>query len=471
MPLYLTSGQNIINQLNGVNMKKLQIILLLLLFISSFANEWLKKGDEAKAIEDQIKYYEKAIEADPVLKIAYRKLGYRYRKLQKFNKAINCYNRCLELDPKNAKDLYRRGICNYSLDRDSLAFSDFDQAVKINPDLKNSYYYSYIENVIPEYKISEIDFLTINTNESDSIKTLKSLTKNNDFYLMSYSGDYGTKLKRLEREMFEEWDSLKTSDKNEIHCSMFASSGESPLQGRNMDNPPRGVLATLCKPNGGYASVSFSILDELGFGVNDDPTTVSLEERKTLLDVPFWPVDGMNECGLAISISALPEPTEIVIDKTKETIYFTHLIREILDHAKNVDEAIRMINNYNIYDNGKVITHHYFISDASGKSVIAEYHNAEWKIIESKDSWQAVTNYPLYNISEESAKQTCHRYKTLAERLAEKKGNLTWFNGMEFLKKVSNEITQWSVVYDTKQREVYAAVHGRYRQIFKIRMK
>jgi len=111
------------------------------------------------------------------------------------------------------------------------------------------------------------------------------------------------------------------------------------------------------------------------------------------------------------------------------------------------------------------------ISDPSGRSVIAEYSNDEWKIINKTNSWQVMTNSPLYNISEESAKQGCYRFKTLTDKLERSNGDISWLDGMKLLKSVSYAGTQWSIIYDMKQKSIYASIYGHFDQIQKINLK
>jgi len=171
-------------------------ILILLISISCFAteaDEWFRKANKAKKVEDQINYYKKALEVDSNFTKAYKKIAFRYKKLSKYSEAIQYYNKYLELSPKHARAIYERGMCYHFLEKGTLAFTDFKRAVTINPELKNWYYYSYIEHLIPDYNIEEVQFNTINTTEADSIRTLKSLIKKDHLYFMTYYNNYDHK--------------------------------------------------------------------------------------------------------------------------------------------------------------------------------------------------------------------------------------------------------------------------------------
>ena len=46
----------------------------------------------------------------------------------------------------------------------------------------------------------------------------------------------------------------------------------------------------------------------------------------------------------------------------------------VLDYADNVDEAVEMIQKYDLHDSAKT-SYHYMIADATGKSAILEWVN------------------------------------------------------------------------------------------------
>jgi tetratricopeptide (TPR) repeat protein len=65
------------------------------------AEEYLKQGDYAKAIES----YEEAIELEPDYE-AYYNLGSAYGKQGDYVKAIEAYNKAIELKPDDAEAYY-----------------------------------------------------------------------------------------------------------------------------------------------------------------------------------------------------------------------------------------------------------------------------------------------------------------------------------------------------------------------------
>ena len=319
-------------------------------------------------------------------------------------------------------------------------------------------------------QVTEINFNSVNTSEADSIRTLKSLKKTDNLYMMTYYGDYEQRLDRTDQNIINEgFESVTNSGGSRIECSMFASFGASPLYGRNFDNPDCGVLVTSYQPSDGFASIGFSRINDLGFEGHDDPTLQAVEKRRLLLNAPFFTPDGMNEHGVVVALAALRN-VKIKIDKNKKAIFITRLVREILDHSQNIDDAVKIIKKYNIYDSGvERVSHHLLISDPSGRSVIVEYSGDKWHVMPNKKNWQAITNSPLFKKTENSRIKTCWRYKTLTEQLEKNNGIMTWEDGMNLLKKVSVKGTQWSTICDIKKKEIYISIYRDYSNIKKIK--
>jgi hypothetical protein len=320
--------------------------------------------------------------------------------------------------------------------------------------------------------VEPLEFNRIDTSEADSIRTLKSLQKIDDLFMMTYYGDYDLLLDETnERIIKDGTQAVKRLEGEGRGCSMFAALGDLPLYGRNFDNPDCGVLVSMYRPSDGFASVGFSRMNDFGFDENEDPTSLPLNKRELLLNAPFFTPDGMNECGVAVALAAL-RSTRICLAKNKKSLFITCLVREILDHARNIDESVSIIKKYNVFDNDiNTVSHHLLISDASGRSAIVEYSEDEWRVMSNEEPWQVIANSPLYNISEESRKSDCWRYKILYEKLEKVNGNITWEEGMELLESVSVKGTQWSTICDLKRREIYISLYRDFNRIKKIKLK
>jgi len=319
--------------------------------------------------------------------------------------------------------------------------------------------------------VKQISFKQVNSSESDEIKTLKSLQKIDDLYMVTYYGDYNERLDRINRKILDEgFSSVTKREGKEFECSLFVALGnpDNLIYGRNFDNPDCGVMVGYYNPSDGYASIGFSRINDLGFDIDEDPTSLPIEKRKSILNSVFFTPDGMNECGVAVALAAL-SGVKTNIDKERKSIFITCLVREILDHAKNIDEAVEICNRYNVFDNSEsIVSHHLLISDPSGKSVITEYNRGEWKVMRNKNPWQVVTNSPLYEVPEKERIKACRRYKKASNLLKKANGDVDWRAGMNILKEVSLKGTQWSTICDMKSKEIYISLYRNFNDIMKV---
>ena len=276
----------------------------------------------------------------------------------------------------------------------------------------------------------------------DQVATLSSLQKVGDYplYIMHYVG--GSRASETSR-VFE------TS--KAFACSLFAALGDpgGRLFGRNFDwrYSPALLLFTDRPAAGGYASVSMVDIAYLGF---DDRTidlmTLPLAERRSLFDAPSWPFDGMNEAGVAVGMAAVASADERH-DPGKPTIDSLEVMREILDHAGNVDEAVAVLGQYNIdWEGGPPL--HYLVADRSGHAALVEFHGGRIVVLPNTNPWHAATNFTRSAVMGDAAGQ-CQRYDTLVGRLTDAGGALNPRVALDLLRDVAQteSATQWSVVY------------------------
>jgi hypothetical protein len=283
----------------------------------------------------------------------------------------------------------------------------------------------------------------------DQKKTLASIKKINDYpiYTMTYFGDYG----------FDEF--LKVGHPWDPHtqnliegCSCFgALNKKGPiLYGRNLDlTEPYSVLVLYTKPPNGYASVTLCVAMDVESYLED----ATYENTQWVLEYPYWPFDGMNEYGVAIS--GLNVQGEVVYDPNKISLDRYEFRRLVLDHARNVNEAIELIRKYN---NTGSETVHYLVSDASGKSIIVEYYNGQVHAHRNVEPWQAVTNFMIGGASPDTLLGHCDRYAAVYTALHDNNGLINAQIGMDILGSVSRYMlptgdgrfiyTVWSAIYD-----------------------
>lgn len=294
----------------------------------------------------------------------------------------------------------------------------------------------------------------------EQVKTLSSLKKADDFplYTMRYLDAY---------ESVEHRDAIavkSTHDDALGHtsawaCSLFAAlaAPDGRLFGRNFDWRYSPALLLFADPSDGYASVSMVDIDYLGFGgaAAKGLTDLTLLERRALLDAPYLPFDGMNEQGVVVGMAAVPFE-KMPHDPRRETLDSLMVIREILDHAGNINDAVAILESINIdWSSGPPL--HYLIADASGAAILVEFYQGEMVTIPSDMPWHHATNF-LRAAAGESAEGECWRYDKIHETLAARAGEISSKEAMDLLSAVAQGNTQWSIVYEMNTRHVHVAM-------------
>jgi hypothetical protein len=273
------------------------------------------------------------------------------------------------------------------------------------------------------------------------VRTLATLEKVDDFplYVMRYKGTY---LFDFFAEEGIEWGPYQEIYRavNPDACTSFAAPNPDGMAvfGRNFDWSHRSSLVLFTDPPKGYASVSMVDLYYLGLEKMQD---IPWSKRFVLLATPYAAIDGMNECGVAIAQNAVPN-RNTPKDPNKPTLLNSQIVRLVLDHAQDVNEALTLIQQYNVEFVGTPV--HFHIADASGSSAIVEYVDAGVSIVRSDRPWQVSTNFLL----SEGIWPDCRRYNTVRETLGQTQGCLSPAAAMDLLKAVAQDSTVWSVVYD-----------------------
>ena len=297
----------------------------------------------------------------------------------------------------------------------------------------------------------------------DQIATLMSLEQVDGFplYTMHFVGAYSLGA-RSDESAWLQMDHLRAAapGRSGWGCALFAALGDAQgsLYGRNFDWQYSPALLLFTDPPDGYASVSMVDIAYLGFANERaaNLTELPVEQRAALLGAPGLPFDGMNERGLSIGMAAVP-PGEMSVDPRKETVDQLRVIREILDHAGTVDEAVSILGQYNI-DMGSVPLH-YLVAGALGQSALVEFYRGEMVVFRNESAWQVATNFLVASTDDRPAGQ-CWRYDRISERLTETGGTLVTSDALSLLAEVSQNHTQWSIVYGMASGDV-SVVMGR----------
>ncbi|MBQ1555784.1 MAG: linear amide C-N hydrolase [Clostridia bacterium] len=300
-----------------------------------------------------------------------------------------------------------------------------------------------------------------------------------DFYTIHFQQDY--KLDKLmesdisdeyalydflSREMFFGYP-LSSANADKYACSSFLvrTPDGSYAAGRNFDYPGTEELLVYTDPADGYASYSMTDLNVIGVGEPDGLEPQSLIGKIAMLASPYLPLDGMNEKGLMVSILEL-DAGEIHQRTEKHDVMINVAIRLLLDRAENVEEALELLEGIDIHTiNGH--SHHLFICDKSGRSVVVEWRNAQMKVVENQP---IVTNFWLSTRqNKESYLGFCERYDTLADWIANHP-TTTYEEAMTLLDAVQQDdafaVTEWSAVYHLNDFAVDVAVNREFDKVY-----
>lgn len=301
-------------------------------------------------------------------------------------------------------------------------------------------------------------------------KSLESLEKVDDhpLYVMTYYGDYGFDDFLESRHPKQAFNNGKS---DQWACSCFAALDKEGdmIFGRNFDWHYSPKLLLFTNPPNHYASVSMVDISYLGFKKDEDIANASPEKLRNLLEAPYLPFDGMNEYGLTVG-EMTARGTKASKDPNKGTLGANTCMRLVLDYAQNVDEAIALLNQYNI-DFPPAPPLHYQIADAEGNSAVIEFIDEEMQVIRNTKPWQVSTNFLIYNSDKDSI--FCSRYKKAMKFLEEKKGRICEKEAMNLLSDISQGSTQWSIVYNISTGDIKVAMGREYDNIkeYKLSMK
>ena len=285
----------------------------------------------------------------------------------------------------------------------------------------------------------------------DSFKTVSEGIYSLDYYGDILEDEYlDANIKTVED--FDRWmtenltKGVPTGDFPGMGCSSFAtvSPEGDHLFARNYDMDEGDSLVLRMYPEDGYASIGIVDLMHLNLGSRGD-YDINDEQGKTLLLAAPWCVcDGINEKGLGISLLTLDDPHKVT-DTEKGDLLIYAATRVILDRCASVDEAVELMESYDMYSPSPY-TYHFFLTDASGKSVIIEWDNDEMHVVDGN----VATNVFLYK--DRDVRNIDRRYALLSKALEEKE-NMAAKDAMEALESVSR-MTRWSAVYDLDNFDV-----------------
>ena len=303
--------------------------------------------------------------------------------------------------------------------------------------------------------------------------TLNSLEQVDDYplYTMRYVGSYERAASAIAMQSADRpVSAARPAASPAWACSLFAAMGDAAnrLYGRNFDWEWSPALLLFTDPPQGYASVSMVDMAYLGFWGSEMRALLelSLSERRRLLAAPLLPFDGMNEQGLVVGMAAVP-PGDVRSDPAKATVGSLEVIRQMLDRASNVDEAVAILQSYNVDMSGGPPVH-YLLADRSGRSALVEFYQGEMVVIPNQTSWHLATNF--LRASVQDAQGQCWRYDKLSQALAAATGQLSQQEVMDLLAAVSQPGTHWSIVYGMNSGDIEVAMGQAFEKLYRFHL-
>lgn len=324
-------------------------------------------------------------------------------------------------------------------------------------------------------------------NEFRSLASLKLIDKY-PMYRMTYYGDYG----------FDEFLEIGAKSDKDIEtfvinrllkglpidlgitgdgCTAFVTrnpEGEL-LFGRNFDFDYAPSLQVFTDPDDGYASVSTVNLTYAGYSSDRLPEGGLSAKGFLMLAAPYLPFDGMNEKGVSIALLAVPE-AQPPQSHEKITLNTTTAIRLVLDKAASVEEAVDLLNQYNIYFSADVPCH-YLIADSTGASVLVEYWDGALNTVIPDTNYQIASNFIAFDgLNLGKGLSEFERYNAVKASIEEKNGMLSEDEAIMLLSTIGIrdgiiDNLQWSVVYNLNQLKGSIFAHRNLDNVFDFSIK
>ena len=265
-----------------------------------------------------------------------------------------------------------------------------------------------------------------------------------------------------------------------FNCTSFQvrnENGNGYRFGRNYDYYKNPTLVTRTFPQKGYASIAVSDMSFLGYSLKHVPN--SFFQRLNCLVAVYAPLDGMNERGFCGSILALPGRFSSQQDTPNHDIGTSAILRLMLDRCATVEEAIALLESLDVRQDPMVKSgFHYMIADAGGDCAVVEFDPEDnWKTLivrkPSDRSYMQVTNHmlaPKYFSPEpdkafgNTGSQSWARYDSVGAFIDERGGSLSQEDAQECLARVrwvdlkANDGLAAGTQYQIKFRRMKAVV-------------
>lgn len=226
------------------------------------------------------------------------------------------------------------------------------------------------------------------------------------------------------------------------------------LMGRNFDFPSAIGVVLHTIPDKGYETITTFNVEFFGFGDGFKPE--GFKNQYMSLASLFCALDGINEKGLAIADLTAGDSIQTHQRTSKPDLLTSTAIRYLLNHAANVDEALKLLNDIDMHSE-MGYARHYAIADASGRSVVVEYVDNKMVVTESP----AVANHYLCEQKRNVGLiEGDDRYERLCQRYGQTGGVMSEKQLTEAIEAVSQPQregflgTAWTMVMNLKHPSV-----------------
>ena len=257
-------------------------------------------------------------------------------------------------------------------------------------------------------------------------------------------------------------------------CSSFCAQNKEGdvIFGRNfdMDSANSGsYLIVHTAPENGYESYSTVNLSFLGVSVPKEP----MDETSPLMLAPYVPLDGINSAGLAICVLQLNFP-EIHESGSGVNMTSTTVIRNVLDNAATVEEAVDIFKSCNVHTDG--FAYHYMVADASGKSAVIEFVNNEMTVAYKNGDIQVcantyVTEECIAFYKDANSADSVNRMNAIESSVRGSDFELTEGNTLLALKAASVSNTRWSIAYNLTEKTFCYTINRNFEKTFSFSLK
>ncbi|MFT5315654.1 MAG: hypothetical protein ACI9UK_001486, partial [Candidatus Krumholzibacteriia bacterium] len=263
--------------------------------------------------------------------------------------------------------------------------------------------------------------------------------------------------------------------------ALFArrTSRQGGLVAHNYDNRESQLMVGWFYPTGGYRSVALVPLADLGYTPEEPFDSANEKHRKSLIYAPVLSIEGMNERGVTVVLGSLPAQ-DVTSVTEQESRYVMHLVREILDQAGSVNEAVAIAEKYNVFDFGlQTVSHQIFLADGHSGSAVLEWCEGQMHMVKDAGDWQVAAADGMYKVSPEARRSASKSYRKLYDEVAKQEDPVSWqstFDVLADVKRKNKKIkhngeemrvgTQWSTVFDSEKKEIRLSVDGDHKKIY-----